>query len=45
MNRDNILLNETRQVKLSDFGFANFVLDESQDIYESLSTTFCGTLP
>ncbi|XP_017463402.1 PREDICTED: testis-specific serine/threonine-protein kinase 4-like, partial [Rhagoletis zephyria] len=42
---DNILLNEVRQVKLSDFGFANFVLDESQDIYESVSTTFCGTLP
>ena len=42
---DNILLNEERQVKLSDFGFANFVLDENANVYEAMSTTFCGTLP
>lgn len=32
-------------MKLSDFGFANFVLEEEKNVYEQLSTTYCGTLP
>ena len=42
---DNILLDDTNHTKLTDFGFANLITDESMDVYAAVSDTFCGTAP
>lgn len=41
---DNILLDSKHSAKLTDFGFANLVIDET-DIQDFKSETFCGTVP
>lgn len=42
---DNILLDENFNCKLTDFGFANLIMNESMNINDVLSETFCGTVP
>ena len=42
---DNILLNDNHDAKLTDFGFASLVEDDSVNVYEASSETFCGTVP
>nr|XP_027200869.1 testis-specific serine/threonine-protein kinase 2-like [Dermatophagoides pteronyssinus] len=41
---DNILLDKNFNCKLTDFGFVNLIMDET-DINDVVSQTFCGTLP
>ncbi|KAF7495003.1 Testis-specific serine/threonine-protein kinase 4 [Sarcoptes scabiei] len=41
---DNILLDECFNCKLTDFGFANLIMDET-DIDDVVSETICGTVP
>lgn len=42
---DNILLNDSYEAKLTDFGFANLITDENMEIADMVSETYCGTLP
>ncbi|KAH7644184.1 hypothetical protein HUG17_6546 [Dermatophagoides farinae] len=41
---DNILLDKNFNCKLTDFGFVDLIMDDT-DINEVISQTFCGTLP
>lgn len=41
---DNILLDEKYHCKLTDFGFADLIMDDT-NINDVVSETFCGTVP